>query len=538
VESQSKGRQTDDHISSDQFDETQMDTALHNQLLSAEDLLTASSNDYSLIIPPSILNPSREQSQDSAATSQSKRSIPGQSVIIRTLTLQAIQQVLEVGQQNPSQIPLLTIQKALVKPSLTPTQVSQLSAGLVDFLMVQIQRISGLPVPVSYPLEAIENNEATESLTVTEDKMVIGHQSYEIGDQITMPKSSRELDMDELNRLAQTFADHAPDHGSIDQTSAHDTVVMSPSHTGQYNPTLSGIGQFTERVYGIFKPWQSTFQPETASDTEPTIDVSPTQLITGDDQSLGATTTVSGDSALRRFAQRLNGNTVGVDPDADTSKHDVEQVNHQSPDRSSALDEGEITASSLEDINEILYSSEQPLGATTTVSEDSALRRFAQRLNGNTVGVDPDTDDTSNHDVEQVNHQSSDRSSALHEGEITAGSLEDINEILYSSEQPLDATTTVSGDSALRSFAKDFNHTAVDHLADTHRPVDTLRSVPMDPLPETMANHSSTTSIRSQSPFKDDWHLASSPTVIDQQDLADALADLLTVDYQRHYGDI
>ena len=59
---------------------------------------------------------------------------------------------------------------------------------------------------------------------------------------------------------------------------------------------------------------------------------------------------------MRRFAQRFNRDETGVDLGGDRVMEGAEPVRRKLADTPSALDKGEITAGSLDDINEILYS--------------------------------------------------------------------------------------------------------------------------------------------------------------------------------------
>ncbi len=96
--------------------------------LSADDLLAGASVQHHAEVPAHLL-PSAGAAGD---------------VVLRPLTVRDIQRVTQAARDQTALTSVLMVQQALVQPSLSIDQVSGLSAGLVEFLLGQVNRISGL----------------------------------------------------------------------------------------------------------------------------------------------------------------------------------------------------------------------------------------------------------------------------------------------------------------------------------------------------------------------------------------------------------
>lgn len=95
--------------------------------LAAEDLLAGAQATHRVELPPALL-----QAQ-----------APG-FVTLKPLTAGAVQRVAQAAKEERVLASVLMVQQALVEPRLTVDQVSGLSAGLLQFLLEQVNRISGL----------------------------------------------------------------------------------------------------------------------------------------------------------------------------------------------------------------------------------------------------------------------------------------------------------------------------------------------------------------------------------------------------------
>lgn len=99
------------------------------EFLTAEELLAGSALTFDVIVPAALLN--------LAALDVGK-------VRLRPLTVRDLQLVARAAKDNDALASALMVQSALVEPKLTLTQVNGLAAGLLQFLLTEVNRISGL----------------------------------------------------------------------------------------------------------------------------------------------------------------------------------------------------------------------------------------------------------------------------------------------------------------------------------------------------------------------------------------------------------
>lgn len=98
--------------------------------LSADDLLLGGSATHAVTVPAHILAPAGDGA-------------PG-TVTIRPLRLIDLQRITKAGGEGGNLTSVLMVQQALVEPALTIEQVNRLHAGLVQFLLREVNRVSGL----------------------------------------------------------------------------------------------------------------------------------------------------------------------------------------------------------------------------------------------------------------------------------------------------------------------------------------------------------------------------------------------------------
>ena len=103
--------------------------------LTSEDLLFSAEITHSITIPPNILNP--------AGSGDTSSSEPA-TVELRPLKLLDLQRIQKAGRDQDYLTSVLMVQQALVSPKMTVEQVNRLHAGLVQFLLQEVNRISGL----------------------------------------------------------------------------------------------------------------------------------------------------------------------------------------------------------------------------------------------------------------------------------------------------------------------------------------------------------------------------------------------------------
>jgi len=99
-------------------------------MLSPEELLAGSALTYVIEIPADVLRPGglAENGQ----------------VRLRPLTVADLQIVSRAAKESDSLLATLMVQRALVEPAMTVAQVAAAHAGLVEYLLDQVNRISGI----------------------------------------------------------------------------------------------------------------------------------------------------------------------------------------------------------------------------------------------------------------------------------------------------------------------------------------------------------------------------------------------------------
>lgn len=102
--------------------------------ISAEDLLLGGDATHRIAVPPEVLSPAAEQDEPEAP----------RTVVVRPLRLIDVQRIRKAGQDSELLTSVLMIQQALVEPKLSLDQVNRLHAGVAQFLLREINRVSGL----------------------------------------------------------------------------------------------------------------------------------------------------------------------------------------------------------------------------------------------------------------------------------------------------------------------------------------------------------------------------------------------------------
>jgi hypothetical protein len=107
-------------------------------MLSAEELLAGSSLTYEIEIPAQILSPTEHGANGHAQARE------GRTVRLRPLNVRDLQLIARAAKENDTLVATLMVQRALVEPEMTVPQVSAMHAGLVQYLLEQVNRISGI----------------------------------------------------------------------------------------------------------------------------------------------------------------------------------------------------------------------------------------------------------------------------------------------------------------------------------------------------------------------------------------------------------
>lgn len=113
-------------------------------MLTAEELLAGSELSYTVEIPPALLAPEPNQGNGQ------------RTVRLRPLTIRDLQLATRAAKENDTLVAAIMVQQALVEPTLTIAQVATLPAGLVQFLLQQVNRISGITTSQEQMNQALE----------------------------------------------------------------------------------------------------------------------------------------------------------------------------------------------------------------------------------------------------------------------------------------------------------------------------------------------------------------------------------------------
>jgi len=126
------------------------------RFLKAEDLLAGSRAVYDIRIPAAILAPSPQT--DLAENLQGGDDPEsGGCVSLRPINIATLMLIARAAHDDPGLVPLLMIKEALIEPKLQLEQIRQLHLGVVQFLVSQVNRISGLSADGKALSEAVDS---------------------------------------------------------------------------------------------------------------------------------------------------------------------------------------------------------------------------------------------------------------------------------------------------------------------------------------------------------------------------------------------
>ncbi len=116
-------------------------------MVSAEELLAGSSLTFDVEIPDEVLHPGNLQSTEWTH----------HSIRLRPLTVRDLQLISRAAKESDSLIATLMVQRALVDPEMTIPQVTTMHAGLMQFLLKQVNQISGIEASADQLATAMES---------------------------------------------------------------------------------------------------------------------------------------------------------------------------------------------------------------------------------------------------------------------------------------------------------------------------------------------------------------------------------------------
>lgn len=103
-------------------------------MLSADELLAGSSLTHTIEVPAAVLRPSDGAPGPNA----------GLTVCLRPLTVRDLQLVCRAAKESDTLLATLLVHRALVEPALEVAQVAALHVGLVQYLLHEVNRVSGI----------------------------------------------------------------------------------------------------------------------------------------------------------------------------------------------------------------------------------------------------------------------------------------------------------------------------------------------------------------------------------------------------------
>lgn len=104
-------------------------------MLSPEELLAGSVLTFEVEVPQEVLYPS---------VGRSGRDSGPHTVKLRPLTVRDLQLISQAAKESDTLLATLMVQQSLVEPAMSVAQASNLHVGLVQFLVHQVTRISGI----------------------------------------------------------------------------------------------------------------------------------------------------------------------------------------------------------------------------------------------------------------------------------------------------------------------------------------------------------------------------------------------------------
>jgi len=105
--------------------------------LSVDDLLLGGRMTHRVAVPAEVLDPGQGEGAGGAPPAG-----PGE-VVLRPLVLADVMRIHKAAREDGSLTSVLMVQQALLEPAVTVEQVNRMHAGLVEFILAEVNRISG-----------------------------------------------------------------------------------------------------------------------------------------------------------------------------------------------------------------------------------------------------------------------------------------------------------------------------------------------------------------------------------------------------------
>jgi hypothetical protein len=114
-------------------------------MLTTDELLLGGTATHTVEIPPEVLRPAGDAGADGPS-----------HVVLRPLLLADVQRIHQAAHESRDLASVLMVQQALVEPKATVDDVNRMHAGLVEFLLHEVNRISGLALGGDELEEAVQ----------------------------------------------------------------------------------------------------------------------------------------------------------------------------------------------------------------------------------------------------------------------------------------------------------------------------------------------------------------------------------------------
>jgi hypothetical protein len=103
-------------------------------MLSAQDLLAGSAVTHEVTVPPGVLHPGGGNGNGHE----------GQTVRLRPLTVRDLQLISRGARESDSLVAAFMVQRSLVEPAMSVAEVAGMHVGMMQFLLDEVNRISGI----------------------------------------------------------------------------------------------------------------------------------------------------------------------------------------------------------------------------------------------------------------------------------------------------------------------------------------------------------------------------------------------------------
>jgi hypothetical protein len=123
-------------------------------MLTGEELLAGSQLDFDIAVPAEVLNPSPDANGE--LTASSDRQPANSQVRLKPLTINDLQLITKAAKDNDALTAVLMVQKSLVEPALSIAEVNAMHIGLLQYLLHQVNDISGINATETSLAAAVE----------------------------------------------------------------------------------------------------------------------------------------------------------------------------------------------------------------------------------------------------------------------------------------------------------------------------------------------------------------------------------------------